>query len=309
MRYQKYSSYLVEKYNEKVYKIPVNIPCSCPNRDGKLGRDGCIFCGDVGAGFEAQPSEMSITHQIDRNCELIQKKYKVNKYIIYFQNYTNTYVPIERFEANLHEAMRDHVVGLSISTRPDAIPNPYLEILKNIQEIYNVDIEVELGLQSININTLKQINRGHGLAEFIDTVQRVHAYGFTVCAHLIANLPWDTDDDFIEAGRVLSALKVKSVKVHSLYVLKNTKLGELYSKGSIELISSEAYLERLVKFIQNISSEMVIQRLFGRAPESQTLFCNWGMSWRRLQNQFEAILEERDIYQGMHFELNVLNKF
>ncbi|GAU79441.1 TIGR01212 family radical SAM protein [Fusibacter sp. 3D3] len=307
MRYQKYSAYLVEKYGEKVYKIPVNLPCSCPNRDGTLGSAGCIFCGDVGAGFEAQPSELSISQQINRNCEYIQKKYKVNKFMIYFQNYTNTYIPIEQFEANLHEAVRTHVVGLSISTRPDSISNQYLEVLKNIQAIYNIDIEVELGLQSININTLKQINRGHGLAEFIDAVQRIHTYGFTVCAHLIANLPWDTDADFIEAGRVLSALKVESVKVHSLYILKNTKLGELYNAGAIELISAEAYLERLVKFIQNISSEMVIQRLFARAPESQTLFCNWGMSWRKLQNQFEAILEERNIDQGMHFELG-LNK-
>lgn len=307
MGYQKYSEHLIKKYGEKVYKIPVNIPCTCPNRDGTLGTTGCIFCGDVGAGFEAHSPELSITYQIEKNCDLIRKKYKVNKFIVYFQNYTNTYIPLAQFETNLHEAIREDVVGISISTRPDSIPNEYLDILKLIQIEYGVDIEVELGLQSININTLKKINRGHGLAEFIDAVNRIHSYGFSVCTHLIANLPWDTDEDFIEAGRVLSALKVGSVKVHSLYILKDTKLGDLYQTNQIEIISHEAYLERLVSFIQNISSDMVIQRLFGRAPEEKTLFCNWSMSWRKLQNQFEAIVEARDIKQGAFYDLS-LNK-
>lgn len=304
MRYRKYSDYLVHKYGEKVYKIPVNIPCTCPNRDGKLGNSGCIFCGEKGAGFEARDSVMPIKDQIRMNTELIRQKYKAQKFIVYFQNYTNTYMPLSQFNENIHEAIGEGIVGLSVSTRPDCISNDYLESLKELQIETGLEIEIELGLQSINANTLKYINRGHGLAEFIDAVSRIHSYGFTVCTHLIGNLPWDTEADFIEAGRVLSALKVESVKVHSLYILKETELGRLYENGLIHIITSEAYLERLLKFIQNISEDMVIQRLFGRAPETDTLFCNWGMSWRKLQNEFEERLEVRNIHQGEHYRIN-----
>lgn len=303
MRYRKYSDYLVNKYGEKVYKIPVNLPCTCPNRDGLKGRSGCIFCGEQGAGFEAHDASMEITTQITQNIELIQTKYKAKKYIVYFQNYTNTYMKIDKFRESLLKAIHPNVVGLSISTRPDCISTPYLEVLDEMRRTHDLDIEVELGLQSININTLEKINRGHGLAEYIDAVMRIHQFGFSVCTHLIANLPWDTAEDFIEAGRVLSALGVESVKVHSLYVLRGTKLGDAYENGEIEIISHEAYIERLIAFIQNISEEMVIQRFFGRAPEEATLFCNWGMSWRKLQNLLESELENRDIHQGEKYEI------
>lgn len=304
MRYNKYSEALKEKYGEKIYKIPVNINCTCPNRDGKRGYGGCIFCGEKGAGFEAHDSDVSIETQLELNISLISKKYKANKYIVYFQNYTNTYIPLEQFVENLKRAVRPDIVGISISTRPDSIPDEYLEALMDVKRAYGLDIEVELGLQSINPNTLKRINRGHGLAEFIDAVQRIHKYGFSVCAHLIVNMPWDTTEDVVEAARVLSVLEVESVKLHSLYILKETALGELYNSNQIEMISYEEYLDRIILFLRNASDKMIIQRLFGRAPKEDTLFCNWGMSWRKLQNIFEEIIEKNDFRQGDLYNIN-----
>lgn len=298
MSYKKYSDAMVAHYGEKVYKIPVNLPITCPNRDGTLGTGGCIFCGEVGAGFEAQPAHLMVKDQIQRNIMNIEKKYNAHLFVAYFQNYTNTYMALDLFKKVLAEACAENVVGLSISTRPDCISVPYLEALKSIKTQYHVAIEIELGLQSININTLKKINRGHGLADYIQAVNQIKAYGFSICTHLIGNLPWDTEDDFYEAARMLNVLEIDAVKVHSLYVLKNTVLGDWYESHAFQMIDADTYLERLIHFIRLLNPEIVIQRLFGRAPEELTLFCNWGMSWRKLQNRLEQHMQTNGYKQG-----------
>jgi radical SAM protein (TIGR01212 family) len=298
MRYTKYSTWLKTKYGGKVYKLPINLPCTCPNRDGLLSRGGCIFCGEIGTGFEANPASYDVKAQLSKSMARIAPKYKPDYYIAYFQNYTNTYLPIKTFQSLMVDACIEGVVGISISTRPDCIGEPYLKVLDTIKAAYGVEIEIELGLQSANDATLKIINRGHDVATFKDAVKRVHAHGFTVCAHLIGNLPWDDDADNLAAIALLKALGVEGVKIHSLYILKHTVLGEMYQNGEITLIGYEAYLERLIKMVRHLPETVVIQRLFGRAPEEDTLFCNWQMSWRKLQNEFEARLEALDVRQG-----------
>lgn len=298
MLYKKYSDTMVAHYGEKVYKIPVNLPITCPNRDGTLGTGGCIFCGEKGAGFEAQPAHLMVKEQIQKNILNIEKKYNAHLFVVYFQNYTNTYMELELFKSVIAEACVENVVGVSISTRPDCISIPYLEALKALKASHQVHIEIELGLQSINVNTLKKINRGHGLADYIQAVSLIKAYGFSICTHLIGNLPWDTDEDFYEAARLLNVLAIDSVKVHSLYILKDTLLGDWYKQDAIKIISAEAYLERLIYFIRLLNPEIVIQRLFGRAPEALTLFCNWGMSWRKLQNMLEHQMQMNGYKQG-----------
>lgn len=296
--YQKYSEALIRKYGEKVYKIPINLPITCPNRDGRIGTGGCVFCGEVGAGFEAQCASLSIREQLENNIRIIGDKYHANLYIAYFQNYTNTYMPIEQFRKVVEEACIEGVVGLSISTRPDCVSLAHLEILKEIQENKQVTIEIELGLQSININTLKKINRGHGLADFIDAVLKIKPFGFSICTHLIGNLPWDTEDDLYEAAKLLNTLKIESVKIHSLYILKDTVLGNWYQNGELNLIDPETYIQRVITFLRMLHPDTVVQRLFGRAPEEVTLFCNWGMSWRKLQNMLEDQMTKMNVQQG-----------
>ena len=298
MRYNKYSDALRNKYGEKVYKIPINLPITCPNRDGSLGTGGCVFCGDLAAGFEAQENTHSVVEQMKLNIETIAPKYKVNKFIAYFQNYTNTYMQLEQFTEYVRSACIENVVGISISTRPDCVGEAYLQVLKEISRSNDVKIEIELGLQSINVNTLQKVNRGHGLAEYIDAVLRIKQYGFSICTHVIGNLPWDSELDFYEAAKLINVLGVEGVKMHSLYILKNTILGDWYNEGSFELISADEYIDRIICFMRLLNPDVVIQRLFGRAPEAEAIFCNWGSSWRKLQNTLEQRMEMLDYRQG-----------
>lgn len=297
-RYNKYSTYLKNQYHEKVYKIPINLPLTCPNRDGTCGKGGCTFCGEIGTGFESQDNQLSVTEQLNNNISHIQKKYKANKYIAYFQNFTNTYMPLDTFEQVVTEACIEGVVEICISSRPDSIHTAYLDILKQVSEKYQVNISVELGLQSIHHKTLNKINRGHTFAEFLDAVLSIKTYGFKVGVHLILNLPWDDHEDIIETAKVLSALKVDMIKIHSLYILKNTKMGLDYLQGKFTVDSVQSYVDKAVDFIRYTHPDITFQRLLGRAPKEATLFCNWDMSWWKIQDMIINQLEALDARQG-----------
>lgn len=294
--YNKYSDYLKEKYGEKVYKLPINLPISCPNR---IHGKGCSFCSEVGTGFEAMENTVSVTEQLTKTKELIERKYKARKFIAYFQNYTNTYMPLEQFQAYVYEAAQvPDIVEISISTRPDCIKDSYLKVLKEIQETFHIAINIELGLQTANYHTLDFIDRGHGLAEYIDAVLNIKPFDFTICTHVILNLPNDTMRDEIETAKILSALKIDIVKIHSLYIAKNTKLCNQYENATIELCSKEEYIKRLVAFLQHLAPEMVIERLFSRVPEEDAVFSNWGTSWWKLQDEFMEEMDRQGAFQG-----------
>lgn len=297
-RYRAISAFLKEKYGEKVYKLPVALPLTCPNRDGSAGVGGCVFCGEIGAGYENLPASMTVQEQLVKNIAHIAPKYKAYKYIPYNQNFSNTYLEPERFKEYMEAGCIDSTVGLAIATRPDCINDTYLEILKGIKETYGVDIYLEYGLQSVNYHTLEKINRGHGMAEFIDAVLRTKRYGFSVCAHMIVNLPWDTMTDTIEGARILTALGVDQVKLHALYIVKNTLMAKWYEEKQFELISADEYIERVIAFLRLLDKNIVLQRLVGRAPEENTLFTNWSMGWWRIQEEIERRMDERDVRQG-----------
>lgn len=297
-RYRAISAFLKEKYGEKVYKLPVALPLTCPNRDGSAGVGGCVFCGEIGAGYENLPASMTVQEQLEKNIAHIAPKYKAYKYIPYYQNFSNTYLEPERFRAYMEAGCIDSTVGLAIATRPDCINDTYLEILQDIKETYGVDIYLEYGLQSVNYHTLEKINRGHGMAEFIDAVLRTKRYGFSVCAHMIVNLPWDTMTDTIEGARILTALGVDQVKLHALYIVKNTLMAKWYEAKQFELISADEYIERVIAFLRHLDKNIVLQRLVGRAPEENTLFTNWSMGWWRIQEEIERRMDERDVRQG-----------
>lgn len=161
-----------------------------------------------------------------------------------------------------------------------------------------VAVDLELGLQTVNYRTLQNINRGHTLAEFIDAVSRIKARGFEICVHLILNLPWDEEIDAVENAKVLSALGVHYVKLHSLYVVKGTVLGEMYQRGEFQVLPLEDYVNRVVTFLEYLDPAIVIQRLVGRGPYGRVLFANWGVSWWLVKQKIEERLEELNTYQG-----------
>lgn len=300
-RYRVYSQHLKDKYGEKVYKLPINLPGTCPNRDGSKGEGGCIFCDEQGAGFDALSPALSVEQQIARNKDFYRQRFGAKKFISYFQSYSNTYLPVEQFRKNLQAACGEDIVGISVSTRPDCVWEQHLDVLEEISETQGLDINVELGLQTVNYRTLEKINRGHTLAEFVDAVCRIKDRRFAVCAHMILNLPWDDMEDVVEGAKVLSALKMEYVKLHSLYIVEGTRLGEMFRRGELRICCFEDYVDRVAAFIRFLRPDTVIQRLAAKGPKGKVLFCNWDMDYREVVQAIDKFLEEKDIRQGMDF--------
>jgi len=297
--YRTYSKYLRDIYGEKVYKLPVKLNLSCPNRDGNIATGGCIFCGEEGGSFENCHISMSVKDQVLRNKEYISKKYNAKKFIVYFQNFTNTYLGMDDFKKMIEDSIvDDDIIGISLSTRPDCILKEQLLFLKEFQNGRNLEIDFELGLQTVNYRTLIKLNRGHTLAEFINAVNLIHKFGFRVCTHIIVGLPWDDELDMVESAKILSALNVEEVKLHSLYIVKNTVLGEMYSKGEIELITKEKFIDLVIAFLRNLDKNIVLQRLLGRVPEENSLFCNWNTSWWKIRDEILEKMEKNNYKQG-----------
>lgn len=298
--YYPYSEYLKTKYGEKVYKLPVNLPVTCPNR--RNGR-GCAFCAESGTGFEAMESSVPVKEQLLTAKARIAKRYHAYKYIAYFQNYTNTYLPLEDFRQYLLEAAEtEDIVEIAVSTRPDCISADYLDVLDEIRRAYGISVTLELGLQTVNYHTLLAVSRGHTLAEFLDAVQLIRPYGFDLCTHVILNLPGDHLTDAVETAKILSALRVNIVKVHSLYIAKNTRLCEEYENGTIALCSKEEYFRRVIAFLEYLSPDIAVERLFSRIPEKDSVFCNWGASWWKLRDELLDIMTREGLRQGSRFD-------
>ena len=308
--YYKYSEYLKEKYGEKIYKIPIQLPLTCPNR---INGAACTFCAEVGTGFEAMPSEITIKAQMAETKEKIRKKYKAEKYIAYFQNYTNTYLPLGELKRYVEEVVKDEdIIELSISTRPDCIAKEYLEYLRAVSDRTGIHMHIELGLQTANYHTLDLVSRGHGLAEFIGAVLLIKQYHFTICTHIILNLPYDSTRDMIETSKILSALNVEIVKIHSLYLAKNTVMYEEYQNGKFQICTKEEYFERLITFLEYLSPTIAVERLFSRIPEAHSAFSNWGCSWWKLYETVIEIMQTENRYQGKkanYLDATVLKEF
>lgn len=294
MTYRKYSDFLREKFGEKVYKLPVKLDLTCPNRDGTCGVGGCIFCGEEGGSFENNFG--TVREQILKNKDHIKNRYKANKYIAYFQNFTNTYMPFEDFKRVIEESLIEDVVGVSISTRPDYLPKKHLDFLEELNKNYFVTVEI--GLQTPNYHSLKKLNRGHGLSEFIDAAIKLKKRNLNVCTHIIIGLPWDDDLDIIECAKILNVLNIDEVKIHALYILKDTALGKMYERGEIDPISLDDYKKKVILFLRNLKDDIIVERIIGRAPYENSLFCNWNTSWWKIRDDIIEVMHENGYTQG-----------
>ncbi len=294
MTYRKYSDFLRERFGEKVYKLPVKLDLTCPNRDGTCGVGGCIFCGEEGGSFENIFG--TVREQILKNKDHIKNRYKANKYIAYFQNFTNTYMPFEDFKRVIEESLIEDVVGVSISTRPDYLPKKHLDFLEELNKNYFVTVEI--GLQTPNYHSLKKLNRGHGLSEFIDAALKLKKRNLNVCTHIIIGLPWDDDLDIVECAKILNVLNIDEVKIHALYILKDTALGKMYERGEIDSISLDDYKKKVILFLRNLKDDIIVERIIGRAPYENSLFCNWNTSWWKIRDDIIEVMHENGYTQG-----------
>lgn len=279
-----------------MHRLIIDAGFSCPNREKS---SPCIFCDPTGSGFNAFHN-LSIKEQVLRQKQWAVSKYRAEKFIVYFQAFTNTYAPVDLLKRKYQEAIVDEsIVQLAVSTRPDCLQEPVLDVLESFKE--RVDVSVELGLQTINPKTLRIIKRGHGLAEFIDAVLRAKKHQLEIVVHVIVDLPWDEIEDVIDTARTISSLGVNGVKLHSLYVVRGTELEEMVSKGQIQLLSFDQYKDRVIAFLENLSDSIVIHRLASDPPKDMTVYGNWGMSKLEIVNQIEKELVSRDTYQGKIF--------
>ncbi|MBS5989104.1 TIGR01212 family radical SAM protein [Anaerococcus hydrogenalis] len=292
------SEYYKTKYGQKVYKLPVKLSLTCPNRDGERSNLGCIFCSESGGSFENLPSYMTVDKQLETNKNYIGNRYKAKKFIAYFQNFSNTYMEYDKFVEVIKACDKEYISAISISTRSDCITYRKLEFLKEFSKKTGKDIIIELGLQTANYKTLKILNRCEDLADFIRACNMINEYGFRICTHVILSLPWDDDQDIVETARIINALKVKEVKIHSLYIIKNTKLEKMYKNNEFVMPSKEDYQKNVILFLRHINKDIAIQRLVGRAPKEDTVFCNWDTSWWLIRDEIIKYMNENNILQG-----------
>lgn len=296
--YYPYSQWLKAHYGEKVYKIPINAAGTCPNRDGKIGYGGCIFCGAFGGGNETLRGSINISEQLEINKAYIGKRYHARKFIPFLQDFSNTYLPFDQFKKNIAACLGNDVVGIAISTRPDCVTNQQIDWLKDFKQQHHIDIVIELGLQSANAHSLQKLNRGHGLADYIDVALRIKSAGLQLCTHMILDLPWDDDLDIIEGAKLLSVVKNDFVKCHSLYIEKGTELAKMIASKEVHLLSLETYLHRAKLFLGYLDPKIALQRIIGRAPKRDSILTNWNTSWWKIRDRLVDEMTEVGLKQG-----------
>lgn len=306
--YYSISEYYKYTYGEKVYKLPIKLSLTCPNRDGAACYGGCIFCSESGGSFENLPSYLTVDQQLEENKSYIGSRYKAKKFIAYFQNFTNTYMSLDEFKEIIKACNKDYIVAVSISTRSDSVTEDKLIFLNEWSKETGKDIIFELGLQTANYKTLEILNRGEDLADFIYACNLINKYNFRICTHVILSLPWDDIKDVRQTAKIINALGVKEVKVHSLFVIKDTKLYQMYKNNEFTMPSKQEYEENVIEFLRLIKKDVAVQRLVGRAPQEETAFCNWDTSWWAIRDEIVEIMNNNGFVQGDKSERIIYDK-
>lgn len=300
-RYYSVDYYLKSTFGEKVYRLSLNGGMTCPNRDGTLDTRGCIFCSAAGSGDFAQNARESIPKQLSDAKAQIRAKRNCNKFIAYFQAYTNTYAPIDYLRAIFMEAIQDpDVVILSIATRPDCLSDEVLDLLRELNQIKPVWIE--LGLQTIHPETSHFIRSGFTLECFHEAVNRLSALSIPVIVHVILGLPGETRTQMLETVFHVGALHVFGIKLQLLHVLSDTDLGTLYKEHPFHLFTQEEYCQLIVDCLAILPPEITIHRLTGDGPKDLLIGPLWSSAKRSVLNQIHRELKAQDIWQGKHYK-------
>lgn len=288
---------LKQCFGEKVYKLALNGGMTCPNRDGKVGTRGCIFCSQGGSGDFAASASLSISDQIDLEEHLLSKKRPVKKYIAYFQAYTNTYGEVSYLRKIFFEAIRrPEVVVLSIATRPDCLSSEILDLLAELNRIKPV--WVELGLQTIHERTAQFIRRGYPLSCFEEAVRNLHLRGLTIIVHTILGLPYETHDDMIETILYLNRQPVQGIKLQLLHILKETDLADYYEQNPFHVMEMEEYVSLVVDCLEALSPEITVHRLTGDGPKDLLIAPLWSTKKHAVLNAIHQELKKRNTWQG-----------
>lgn len=291
MEYLSFNKYLKNKFGQKVYKISLDGGFTCPNRDGKTGTLGCIFCSKGGSGDFAESREMTITEQIESGKKKVEKKIKSGKYIAYFQAFTNTYAPVEMLRQKYEEAINHpDIVALSIATRPDCLGDDVLRLLDEMNKIKPVF--VELGLQTIHPKTAKYIRRGFDLNVYDKAVRDLKEIGVNVVVHVILGLPNESENDMLETVKYVCESGANGIKLQLLHVIDGTDLAKDYEKGLFKTLEFDEYVNLIVKCVKIIPKDIVIHRLTGDGAKKDLIAPLWSADKKRVLNAINKALRE-----------------
>ncbi|GKX28111.1 TIGR01212 family radical SAM protein [Vallitalea longa] len=295
--YYSLNYYLRELYGEKIYKIAIDGGFTCPNRDGKIGTKGCIFCSEGGSGDFASSKTLSIYDQIEQGKKRLSSKKTGNKYIAYFQAYTNTYAPVDRLKALFSQAIsHPDIIGLSIATRPDCLDDDVVKLLSHINK--NKKVWIELGLQTIHTSSAAFIRRGYDLSCFNTAVEKLSDAGLETIVHLILGLPNETKEDMLQSVKYICTKKIQGVKLQLLHILKNTGLADYYAKNNYETLTMDEYMDILISCIEIIPPNIVIHRITGDGPKNLLIAPRWSSNKKVVLNTILKEFKARNTWQG-----------
>lgn len=300
-RYRTWNTHLREIFGGKVFKVALDGGFTCPNRDGSRARYGCTFCSQLGSGDFAGSRRDELAVQFRAIRDRMHTKWRDGKYIGYFQAFTNTYAPVEvlreRYEVILEQ---EGVVGLSIATRPDCLPDDVVDYLAELHE--RTYLWVELGLQTIHESTANLINRAHDYACFLEGVEKLRARGIRVCVHIIDGLPQETHEMMMETARAVAGLDVQGVKIHLLHLMERTGMVKQYEEGLLRLMERDEYVGLVCDQLEVLPQEMIIHRLTGDAPRDTLIGPEWSLKKWEVLNAIDAELVKRGTFQGSHHD-------
>lgn len=301
-RYHTFNYYLKNKYQEKIFKVPLDAGFTCPNRDGSVSTGGCSFCSALGSG-DSVIHNSDIMKQFDDGVEMMRKKWPHGKAMAYFQAYTNTYAPLERLK-ELYEPFiqREDVVALCVATRADCLNDENIAYLNSLTQYK--DIWVEVGLQSIHDCTAQHTNRGHDYACFLEAIKKLSQTNCKICVHIINGLPYETKEMMLDTIKAISKLPIHAVKIHMLHLLKNTKMAKEYEEEPFPILTQEEYVEILCEQLTYLPKEIILERLTGDGIASDLIAPTWTIKKVCVLNEIDKYMAKHNLYQGMNIEEN-----
>ena len=297
--YNDLNSALRARFGCRVHRITIDAGLTCPNRDGTVGVGGCIYCNDRGSGTGASVHS-SITDQIRAAQPFLRRRYRAEKFIAYFQSFSNTYAPVDTLRAMYEEALAvEDIVGLAIGTRPDCAGDNVLDLLAGLcRRTY---LLVEYGLQSIHDRTLGLINRGHTAGDFRDAVSRTRSRGIDVSVHVILGLPGEDRDDMLDTARALACMDIQGIKIHLMYVIRGTELHRMYENGLYRCLTRDEYVDIVCDFLALLPPEIVIHRLTGDPHPDELVAPQWALEKTANLRAIREALRERNLWQGKFY--------
>lgn len=298
-RYNQYSQFLKNKFGAKVYKITIDAGFSCPNRDGTISNAGCIFCDDGGSFSQAHSNTLTIEEQVKIGAATLKKRFKAEKFMSYFQAFSNTYKPADELEKIYAASLNNpDIVGISIGTRPDCINSEKLKLISSFTSDYYTWIEY--GLQSVHDKTLAKINRGHDYRCFLKAYEQTKNAGINVCLHIILGL-FETYDEMMETAKTIAKLEPDGVKIHMLCALEGTRLAEMYRAGEVDFMTEDEYIKTVCDFLEYLPPSTTIHRLAGNGLRTELVAPRWIGKKLDCLNKIDREFEYRDSWQGIKF--------